>query len=135
MKADREHRVPLSGQAVAILQKLPRTSELVFPGARRGRPLSLMTMLKVLKRMDRSDLTVHGFRSSMRDWAAECTEYPNHVVDMARLTKSRVLSKGPTVVATSLRRDAKLMTAWSAYCTQGCADNVVDIRSGEATSP
>ena len=77
MKAGREHRVPLSRDAVALLKKLRGSAEgLVFPGERRGKPLSNMAMLMVLRRMGRTDLTAHGFRSTFRDWAAECTNFP-----------------------------------------------------------
>lgn len=83
MKAGREHRVPLSAEAVAILRNLPREAGHVFPGPYRGAPMSNMAMAALLRRMDRLDITVHGFRSTFRDWAAERTAYPNHVVEMA----------------------------------------------------
>lgn len=85
MKADKEHRVPLSPQAAALLRaQRPGTADApLFEGRRAGKPLSNMAMLETLKRMKRGDLTVHGFRSSFRDWAAEITAYPNEVVEMA----------------------------------------------------
>lgn len=85
MKAKREHRVFLSDAALAILNPLKEAarSEHVFPGAKDGRPLSNMAMLKTLQRMKRTDLTTHGFRSTFRDWAAETTDYPSEVVEMA----------------------------------------------------
>jgi integrase len=85
MKAERDHRVPLSARCVAILRELEavKTGEYVFPGQRHGRPLSNMVLLKLLERMGRADLTVHGFRSSFRDWAAECTDFPNEVAEAA----------------------------------------------------
>jgi integrase len=79
MKAGREHRVPLSEQALAVLAEMSaaRTSNnpaaLVFPGQTHGRPLSDMSMAAVLRRMERGDLTAHGFRSTFKDWAAEST--------------------------------------------------------------
>lgn len=84
MKASTEHRVPLTAQALDILQALPRSigSDYVFPGARRGRPLSNMAMLELLRGM-RPGLTVHGFRSSFRDWAAECTSFPREIAEAA----------------------------------------------------
>jgi integrase len=81
MKAGREHRVPLSKRAIDILDGLPR-GEFLFPG-RTGGPLSNMAMLKTLERMNRGHVTVHGFRSTFRDWAADVTSYPNHVVARA----------------------------------------------------
>ena len=83
MKSGREHRVPLSDRAIAILKKLPREGEFVFIGAREKQPLSNMAMLKALRDMGRGDLTTHGFRSTFRDWAAEQTNYPNEVAEMA----------------------------------------------------
>jgi integrase len=85
MKAGREHRVPLSGVAVAILEEMMkiRESDFVFPGGKRGKPLSNMAMLAVLKRTGRSDLTAQGFRSSFRDWAAGRTNFPREVAEMA----------------------------------------------------
>jgi len=85
MKAGREHRVPLSGAALSILKQMKEITEgdFVFPGGKKGRPLSNMAMLAALKRMDRNDLTAHGFRSTFRDWAAERTNFPREVVEMA----------------------------------------------------
>lgn len=85
MKTRREHRVPLSPRARAILDELPRPdgAGLVFPGKRTGRPLSDMTLGAVLKRMGRDDLTAHGFRSTFRDWSAEKTSFPGEVCEQA----------------------------------------------------
>ena len=91
MKARREHRVPLSRQAVELLSKLPRVkgNHYVFPGARYGRPLSNMAMLQLMRGMgfgldgDRGDYVPHGFRSSFRDWTGEVTSYPRDVAEMA----------------------------------------------------
>lgn len=85
MKAGREHRVPLSETALNILQEMAeiRTSDFVFPGNSKNRPLSNMAMLTVLRRMKRTDITVHGFRSTFRDWAAEQTNFPREVAEMA----------------------------------------------------
>lgn len=84
MKAGREHRVPLSAAALGVLDAVPRVrgTAYVFPGARHGRPLSSMAMLETL-REKRRGLTVHGFRSAFRDWAAECTPHPAEVAEMA----------------------------------------------------
>ncbi len=85
MKARREHRVPLSTRALTIVETLhkERAGAFVFPGGRGLRPLSNMAMLALLKRMGRSDLTAHGFRSTFRDWAAEQTAYPSEVAELA----------------------------------------------------
>ena len=91
MKARREHRVPLSRQAVELLTQLPRVkgNPYVFPGARYGRPLSNMAMLQLMRGMgygldgERGDYVPHGFRSSFRDWTGEVTSYPRDVAEMA----------------------------------------------------
>jgi len=85
MKAGKEHRVPLSDAAVAILEQMreARHGEFVFPGTKAGRSLSNMSMLMTLRRMNRGSLTAHGFRSSFRDWAAERTSFPAEVAEMA----------------------------------------------------
>ncbi|WP_225781180.1 site-specific integrase [Xenophilus sp. Marseille-Q4582] len=83
MKAEREHRVPLSKAAVALLQALPRQPDtgLVFPGTK-GRPLSDMSLSAVLRRM-KVDAVPHGFRSTFRDWAGDRTEYPRDLAEFA----------------------------------------------------
>ena len=83
MKGNREHRVPLAPRVIEILQEQQskRENNFVFPGLRGG--LSTMALLAQLRVMGRADLTAHGFRSTFRDWAAEQTGFPNHVVEMA----------------------------------------------------
>lgn len=87
MKAHREHRVPLSDAAMTILQGMKTLRlddvDVVFPGVRDHKPLSDMTLTAVLRRMKRDDLTVHGFRSTFRDWTAETTDYPQEMAEMA----------------------------------------------------
>jgi integrase len=85
MKAGREHRVPLTARALEILQPLyeGRTSELVFPGIRKDAPMSSMTLAKALKTAGAGGFTVHGFRSSFRDWAGEATEFPDSLAEHA----------------------------------------------------
>jgi integrase len=68
---------------MVLLSQLERTGDLVFPGQRRGRPLSDMALLMLLRRMGRGDLTAHGFRSTFSDWAAEQTNTPSEVREMA----------------------------------------------------
>ena len=84
MKGKKEHRVPLSPQAIILLRTLlSSTSEWVFPGERKERPLSDMAMNMLLRRMGRDDITVHGFRSTFRDWTAETTNHPREVAEAA----------------------------------------------------
>jgi integrase len=118
IKGGREHRVPLSERVVEILRGLPREDDnpFVFIGNKKGKHCGLLTMWQVLSRMKRADVTVHGFRSCFRDWAAERTNYPNHVVEMALAH-----AIGNKVEASYRRGDLfdkrrKLMEAWAKYC-------------------
>jgi integrase len=115
MKAQREHRVPLSHQALALLKALPRTdgSDAVFWGARKP-TISNMAMLELLRGM-RPGMTVHGFRSSFRDWAAESTSFPSEVIEMPLAH-----TIGNQVEAAYRRGDLldkrrELMQAWAGY--------------------
>jgi integrase len=85
MKAGREHRVPLSSGAFKIVEALSvsRTGEYVFPGNRLDRPLSSMAMEMLLRRMGIENATVHGFRSSFRDWAGNETEFPRELAEQS----------------------------------------------------
>jgi integrase len=114
MKGGREHRVPLSNAALAALPRNTRPEGLVFPGYRASRPLGPITLLQLAKKLGSPN--VHGFRSSFRDWAAEATNFPNHVVEMALAHKV-----GNKVEAAYRRGDlftkrAKLMTTWGQFC-------------------
>ncbi len=118
MKAGKEHRVPLSDAALAILADLAkvRQSDFVFPGGRSDRPISNMAMTMTLRRMARGDLTVHGFRSTFRDWAAERTNFPREVARMALAH-----TVGDKVEAAYRRGDLsrkrrQLMEAWARFC-------------------
>jgi integrase len=85
MKNGKPHRVPLADDALALLTNLPRIegNDYVFPGERPKRPLSNMAFLMLLRRMGRGALTGHGFRTTFRTWAAECTHFPREVAEMA----------------------------------------------------
>jgi integrase len=85
MKNREAHRVPLSKAALTVLERMSKIQqdEFVFPSAKKGKPLSNMALLVLLRRMGRADLTVHGFRSTFRDWAAERTNFPSEVAEMA----------------------------------------------------
>ncbi|MBV8737673.1 MAG: tyrosine-type recombinase/integrase [Alphaproteobacteria bacterium] len=120
MKAGKEHRVPLSDAAVAILEKMAaiRAGEYVFLGQRADRPLSQMAMLVLLRRMGRSDLTVHGFRSAFSDWCAERTAFPAEVREMALAH-----AVGDKVEAAYRRGDLfqkrrNVVEAWARFCSE-----------------
>ena len=102
MKAGKEHKVPLAGRAMEILDGLPREkgNDFVFVGGKPGQGLSNMAMLELLRGMRPDDgLTVHGFRSVFSDWAHEQTAHANHVIEMAWRTPSRTRLRRPTGAA------------------------------------
>lgn len=133
MKSDKEHRVPLSPNAIEVLVGMSdvRQSDYIFPGNRSKNPLSNMAFLQLLKRMGRDDLTVHGFRSTFRDWAAERTNYPSEVAEMALAH-----AVGDKVEAAYRRGDLfekrrKIMDAWADNCDtihEAGADKIVPLR-------
>jgi integrase len=135
MKAGREHRVPLPDAALDVLKAvLPlrddRAGGWVFPGGRAGKPLSNMSMIMLLRRMKRPDLTVHGFRSTFRDWCAEATNHPREVAEQAL---AHVL--GDRVEAAYRRGDLFekrrcLMEDWAKFCAMPALPaEVVPIRA------
>jgi integrase len=118
MKAGREHRVPLSKRALGIFKDMHevREGDFVFPGQKAGAPLSIMALEMVVRRMKLDDVTVHGFRSTFRDWAAECTRTPNEVCEAAL---AHVI--GNKAEAAYRRGDLfdkrrRLMQNWATYC-------------------
>lgn len=133
LKARKEHRVPLSDAAIAVLETMEevREADFVFAGARSGRPLSDMALLMLIRRMEYEDVTSHGFRSTFRDWAAETTNYPNHVVEMALAH-----AIGDKVEAAYRRGDLferrrRLLDDWAKFCAKAQArdtSKVVAIR-------
>lgn len=138
MKARREHRVPLSEPALAVLNKLhpmrdPLAGDWVIPGAREGRPLSNMAMEMLLRRMGRDTITVHGFRSSFRTWSAEATGYAGEVAEAALAHV-----KGDRVEAAYQRGDffekrRRLMDDWAAFCARPQMDaEIVPLRRAAA---
>jgi integrase len=130
MKAGREHRVPLSLRAVAVLRKLEkvRTGEFVFPGQVRNKPLSNMAMEMVLRRMKIDDATVHGFRSSFRDWAGNVSSFPREVVETALAHVIGDKAEQAYRRSDALEKRRKLMDAWSTYCEPKTSGNVVQMR-------
>ncbi|RTL77224.1 MAG: site-specific integrase [Bradyrhizobiaceae bacterium] len=116
MKARVEQAVPLSDRAIDILKALSTDTEYVFPGNGENNPMSSMSLLAVLKRMNRSDITTHGFRSTFRDWAAETTEFPNEVVEMALAHTIKNKAEAAYRRGNMLDRRRVLMDAWSVFC-------------------
>ena len=132
MKAGKEHRVPLSAPALAILENLAkvREGEFVFPGGRHGRAISNMAMLMTLRRMKRDDLTAHGFRSSFRDWAAERTTFPAEVAEMALAHTVSDKVEAAYRRGDLFQKRRQLAEAWAKFCAAApAAGQVVPIRS------
>lgn len=118
MKMRKQHRVPLSARAIALVkaqQKLKR-GDYVFPGARDKKPLSNMAMLQLLERMKRNDITVHGFRSTFRDWAGETTHYPREVCEAALAHGIKDKAEAAYARGDLFAKRAALMQDWDKYC-------------------
>ena len=117
MKNGKEHRIPLVDAALDVLKKFRGLDPvLVFPGAREDKKLSSMSMLTVLRRMSRADVTVHGFRSTFRDWAAEMTQYPKELAELSLAhTVGNAVENAYRRSDLSERRRA-LMQDWAAWC-------------------
>ena len=120
MKGGKEHRVPLSDAALNVLSAAEafRQGDLIFPGIKDGRPLSQVHLLQITQRIAQRRVTLHGFRSTFRDWAAERTSYPSEVAEMALAH-----TVGSAVERAYQRTDLfdkrrRLMEDWGAYCAQ-----------------
>ena len=121
MNAGAEHVVPLSSAAVNLLRKmlpaqLAGGGGFVFPAGKQGKVLSSMAMAMLLRRMNRADLTVHGFRSTFRQWAAEATEYPREVVEAALAHMLRDKVEAAYQRGNPLERRRSMMADWAVFC-------------------
>jgi integrase len=137
MKAGKEHRVPLGDAAIALLGPRRDDASLVFESeSRPDRPISDMSMIAVLRRMGRDGITVHGFRSTFRDWAGETTGFPREVIEAA--LAHGIKDKAEAAYARSdlfdKRRD--LMEAWAAVAIKReLSRNVRDGQIGDYPRP
>ena len=122
-KTGKEFEIPLSKRAVLILKALPREkgSPYVFPGARAKAPLSNMAMLELLRGMKANGLTVHGFRSSFRDWAGDRTNFAREVIEAAMSHQIKDKAEAAYRRSTALDKRRKLMEAWAHYCASPAA--------------
>lgn len=115
MKSKTAHRVALSDAAVELLKALPQVSKYVFPGFQEGKPISDGAMRRVLKRMGRDDLTVHGFRSTFRDYIGEETSFPFLVAEYALAHKLKDQAQKAYARGDMLKKRFAMMNAWAEY--------------------
>jgi integrase len=130
MKAAREHRVPLSQRALAILEKLgdAMTGDCVFPSPRGRKPLSHVSMAKVMRRLQIDGPTVHGFRSAFRDWAGNETHFPREVAEAALAHVIGDKAEQAYRRGDALDKRRALMEAWAGYCELKQVGNIVPIK-------
>jgi integrase len=129
MKAGKEHRVPLSRQAIALLRALPREAESIFVGTRAGTGISAMAMWQVLRSL-RTDISVHGFRSTFRTWAEETTSFPSVVAEQALAHTIGNAVERAYRRTTLYEHRTRLMQAWADYCDKPrAAASVTPIRA------
>jgi integrase len=131
MKAGKEHRVPLCGQALAILERLAeaRTGEFVFPG-QHGRHIAVAALWKACKRLNRN-VTVHGFRSAFRDWCGDATSFPREIAEGALAHASGDATELAYRRSDALEKRRELMSAWVNFLAGAQAD-VVPLRAANA---
>jgi integrase len=127
MKAAREHRVALSARALAMLSevKKARTGDFVFPGSNVDRPLSVMAMEMVLRRMGLDNVTVHGFRSAFRDWAGNETHFPREIAEAALAHAVDDAAERAYRRGDALEKRRAMMEAWAQWCEPKAGSNVV----------
>jgi integrase len=129
MKAGKEHRVPLSVRGLEIIEAAAADNDYVFAGGRPGHPLSNMAMLKLLERMGRDDLTVHGFRSTFRDWASERTNFPGEVVEMALAHIIDNKTEAAYRRGDLFEKRRRLMDAWAIFCNGAVSGSVIQLKA------
>jgi integrase len=112
MKAAKEHRVPLTPEALALLGEAGRPDELIFTGERMGKPLSDMSLTAVIRRMGRPE-TVHGFRSTFRDWAGETSTFPREVVEAALAHRLKDKAEAAYARGDLFTKRRTLMAEWA----------------------
>ena len=134
MKSGREHRVPLSGQAIELLHQLPRTNGWLFPSIQHGKHLGNSALLKHLnEQIKRKDITVHGFRSTFRDWVAEETNYPDRLAESALAHVLGNKTEAAYQRGDMLKKRAELMQEWADFATQK-QKNVTSIKQDYNTA-
>jgi integrase len=136
MKAGKLHRVPLSGAAVAVLERMlaVRTGEHIFAGRSRA-ALSNTALVMLMQRIGRGDLTVHGFRSTFRDWAAEQTNFAREVCEAALAHALRDKTEAAYQRGDLFEKRRRLMESWASYCGKhAAAGKVLPMRSAASVA-
>jgi integrase len=136
-KAHRDHRVPLTGRAMEIIRQMEKLrgkptspKQFVFPGGKDKKPLSNMSLLMLLRRMGRDDLTAHGFRSTFRDWCAERTSFAGEIAEMALAHAIQNKVEGAYRRGDLFEKRRQLMRVWAAFCISKPADaDIVQFRN------
>ncbi|EYR84230.1 site-specific integrase [Shinella sp. DD12] len=133
MKMGKEHRVPLSARAVAILKELhqERRGNYVFPGQKAEKPLSNMSMAMFMRRVGMEEFTIHGFRSSFRDWCGDETSFPRDIAEMALAHKIGDATEQAYRRADALEKRRRLMEAWAKYLEPKTSGNVVKLKGAK----
>ncbi|MFZ4603347.1 MAG: tyrosine-type recombinase/integrase [Caulobacterales bacterium] len=119
MKSSREHRVPLAPAALALVEARVQAAPpeaILFPRTPKGERLSETAFQALLERMDRADITAHGFRSTFKDWASECTSYPNEVSEMALAHVIGDKTEAAYRRGDLFEKRRALMADWAIYC-------------------
>ena len=127
--------MPLSDPAMAVVEAMAalRQGDFIFPGGKARRPLGNMALLRTLQRVGRDNLTVHGFRSSFRDWAAERTSFPAEIAEMALAHRVGSAVEQAYRRSDQFEKRRQLAQAWARYIAQPPADEaVVPLRAGVA---
>jgi integrase len=120
MKGNREHRVPLSDHVIDLLRELPKSpgKDLIFPGGKPSDPLHDRTLSQSLGRLNYGHVTIHGFRSSFRDWSAEQTNHPREVAEAALAHINADKTEAAYRRSDLFEKRRRLMEAWSEYCNR-----------------
>ena len=137
MKAGHEHRIPLTSRALDILDTLHKLrsehNDHVFAGNAKGKPLSNMAMSMLLKRMGRNNITVHGFRSTFRDWASEQTSFPHETCEHALAHRISDKAEAAYRRGDQFEKRRKLMESWAEFCQPQTSPKVVSITGKKAS--
>src|SRR5262249_2255833 len=135
MKSGAEHRVPLNEPAMAIVDQMQaiRQNDYLFPGRKPSSPITSDSLWQLLRRMGHDNITIHGFRSSFRDWVAERTNYPAEIAEMALAHKVGSAVEQAYRRTDMFQKRRQLAEAWGAFCftPSGRAGEVVSMRSAQ----